>query len=85
MSPACIYAFSGECWRCRVINKITVHVEVARHSCGHIEHLIHRVNLHAMLVSSVVIEIKISFIDQILDHFVCHSVQESFACGFVWM
>jgi hypothetical protein len=28
-----------------------------------------------MLVSHVVIEIKISLIDQILDHFVCHPVQ----------
>jgi hypothetical protein len=67
--------------RRRVIN-ITVRVEeVVRRNGGHINHLIHRINVHAMNglslcmpVSSTVIEINILLVNQILDHFVRHPV-----------
>jgi hypothetical protein len=63
---------------CRqVINNITARVEeVARRNGGHIERLIHRglISSFFMLVSSIVVEIKIVLIDQILDHVVPQSV-----------
>jgi hypothetical protein len=65
----------------REINSITVRVEAAaKRNGGHIEQLIYRGKFPCnglsfyMLVASIIIEIKIVLIDQILDHFVCHPV-----------
>jgi hypothetical protein len=57
----------------RVINNITVRVvEVARRNGGHIKHLIP--TRFCTSVTSIVIEIKILLIDQMLESFHCHSV-----------
>jgi hypothetical protein len=72
-----------------VINNITVHVqEVTRCNGDHIEHLIPGDKSpcsglsFCMLVSSIVIEIKILLIGQILDHFICQPVHFILFCQF---
>jgi hypothetical protein len=60
---------------CRRIINITVRVKVTRHNGGHIKHLIPCSGVpFCLLVSSIVIEIKILLIGQILDHFMHHPV-----------
>jgi hypothetical protein len=70
----------------RVINIITVRVEeVTKCNGAHIEHLIISMqwSFFYILVSSILIEIMILLLDEILDHFVRQPVDQHPACSFL--